>query len=204
MFLRRLALLVACVATVACQPKIGDDCVSDVDCSSVGDRVCDSTQPGGYCTVFNCDPTSCPEDESVCVAFGDARSVVAGCQNPGKTSPYVRNFCMATCDDDDDCRRDYVCFDMAEENPWSAVVIQRKSKSTKVCVAPYSGAPIPDDRDNGVCVGNEEPFEGVPEPAVGQGSPVGTGGTSPSGSGGTSSGGAGGMSLGGAAGMSGG
>ncbi len=139
-------LLLALVALSGCQPEIGDSCDVDSDCSQSGERICDSTQPGGYCTIFGCDPTSCPEDESVCIAFGNAPSVVAGCNSPNDVSPYVRNFCMKTCDGDGDCRGGYVCFDMSKENPWAAEVITSSPPSNKVCVYPYSGE-FPQDDD---------------------------------------------------------
>ncbi|MFW5740185.1 MAG: hypothetical protein ACOC1F_07450, partial [Myxococcota bacterium] len=65
-----LLSLSACLATwmLGCNPKIGDDCTNSTDCSVSGDRLCDTTQPGGYCTVFNCEPDMCPE-EAQCVAF---------------------------------------------------------------------------------------------------------------------------------------
>jgi hypothetical protein len=60
--LRRLVWLAAAalLALVAgCAPKIGDKCTVSTDCSVSGDRLCDSTQPSGYCTVFNCEPNAC-------------------------------------------------------------------------------------------------------------------------------------------------
>src|SRR5258705_13828561 len=67
-FLERWAWAGAIAASLAvgCSPKIGDKCSVSTDCSVQGDRLCDPTQPGGYCTVFNCEPDRCP-DESVCV-----------------------------------------------------------------------------------------------------------------------------------------
>ena len=76
--LPRLLVPVFVVALAAlsfgCAPQIGDECETSVDCSQGGERLCDITQPGGYCTVFNCEPNSCPEDESLCVQFGAVRS----------------------------------------------------------------------------------------------------------------------------------
>ncbi|MCH2109744.1 MAG: hypothetical protein MK135_10465 [Polyangiaceae bacterium] len=148
--------LIGLASASACKPKIGDDCILDRDCSQIGDRNCDTSQPGGYCTVFNCDPVSCPEDESVCVAFNNTPSTVPGCGNLGKTSPYARSFCMKTCRSDSDCRGSYICLDIAEENPWGADVIQKDPERTTVCVYPESAAAIPTGdgtggRSNGVC-----------------------------------------------------
>ena len=61
-----LALVLAALALVTgCQPKIGDACNTSTDCSTQGDRLCDTTQPGGYCTIFNCEPNTCPEDDFI-------------------------------------------------------------------------------------------------------------------------------------------
>ena len=149
--IRALLLGGMLLLALGCQPQIGDDCIRDRDCSQLGDRICDTTQPGGYCTQFNCNPTNCPQDESVCVAFGNRPSSVPGCDNTGRPSPYVRNFCMKTCSKDDDCRDGYVCLDLNEENRWGADVIEDKPKRTTVCVFPESAAPIEDDRNNQVC-----------------------------------------------------
>lgn len=134
-----------------CQPSIGDSCSVDSECSQTGERLCDTSQPGGYCTIFGCDPTSCPSDESICVSFGSVLSTVPGCDNPNRTSPYARNFCMKTCGDSGDCRDGYECVDMTQENPWGAAVIQRNPSNTRICLAPISAEPIPDDRDSEVC-----------------------------------------------------
>src|SRR5690606_38128452 len=144
---------------VACQPDIGDSCSVDSECSRTGERICDTSQPGGYCTIFGCSPTSCPSSESVCVSFGSVLSTVPGCDNPNRTSPYARNACMKTCSDSGDCRDDYVCVDMAQDNPWGATVVQSDPKSTKICIAPMSGGPIPEDRANGGCGGQPNPAD---------------------------------------------
>ena len=58
--LARAVAFFAFVATASvlagCSAEIGDDCSNSTDCSSTGDRLCDTTQPGGYCTLFNCEP----------------------------------------------------------------------------------------------------------------------------------------------------
>ena len=82
---------------MACKAEIGDECEVSTDCSATGDRLCDTTQPGGYCTIRNCEPGSCT-DEGVCVRFkpDDPRLSI--------------NWCMAKCGDTGDCDRDeYVC-----------------------------------------------------------------------------------------------
>ena len=54
------------VALTGCGRAIGDECQLATDCSPNGDRTCDLSQPGGYCTIEGCDETSCPSD-SACV-----------------------------------------------------------------------------------------------------------------------------------------
>lgn len=150
----RRAVLFGCLGWLsACAPKIGDSCNNSNDCSANGDRLCDTTQPGGYCTIFNCDPTNCPFDESLCVAFNNVVSTVGICPDPHRPSPYARTFCMARCKKSSDCRAGYECTDLTEENPWGAEVVTKKSNSGKVCLWPISGAEIEEDRQDAVCRG---------------------------------------------------
>lgn len=66
----RLTVVVAAAAAAlgGCGHDIGDGCSTNTDCSTNGDRTCDMSQPGGYCTIEGCDTTSCPSG-SVCVRF---------------------------------------------------------------------------------------------------------------------------------------
>jgi len=157
-------VLVGLLAPVlgGCPPEIGDDCQTSSDCSAQENRLCDITQPGGYCTVFNCEPGGC-SDEGVCVAFNAKASVVEGCEDPNGLSRFARSFCLANCESDGDCRTGYVCADMRDpDNPWGAVLVDEGSGN--VCVAPMSGAPIPGDRSSQVCTGTDA---GFPEPDAG-------------------------------------
>lgn len=137
----KLLLLVALAAIAAgCKPKVGDDCRISTDCSAAGDRLCDITAPGGYCTVFGCEPGTCPEDESLCVEFGEQRSPY--CEGDLAPSPYARTFCMATCDSDSDCRGGYVCADLSViPNDWGALRIDN-DRGSRACLVPASR---PDD-----------------------------------------------------------
>jgi hypothetical protein len=89
---RCLCALAAC-ALGACAPAIGDECKTSLDCSSQGSRLCDRTQPRGYCTLRGCEQGTCP-DESVCVKFRPEAERLS------------TTWCMAKCDSDDDCRSD--------------------------------------------------------------------------------------------------
>lgn len=125
----RISLLVSLVLlTAACGDEIGDECAISTDCAPTGDRICDTTSPGGYCTVRGCDVGTCP-DEAVCVRFfpvtntnricdpstedrtENACSSDEICTLSGSCAP--RNsevrFCMKTCGGGDDCRGEYEC-----------------------------------------------------------------------------------------------
>ena len=67
-------------ATVAsgCARKIGDECTTAADCNPNGTRSCDSSQPGGYCTIQGCDETSCP-DEAACIRYFPAQYLTKPC-----------------------------------------------------------------------------------------------------------------------------
>jgi hypothetical protein len=56
------------LAGAGCRREIGDDCQTSVDCDPNGTRNCDLSQPGGYCTIFGCDETSCPSG-STCIRY---------------------------------------------------------------------------------------------------------------------------------------
>ena len=90
-----ITLLLAGVAVSGCKKNIGDACGSSTDCSVTGERQCDLAQPGGYCTVFSCDPDTCPQGACVEWRF-----------NPTRTA---ETWCMKTCDDGVGCRLEYSC-----------------------------------------------------------------------------------------------
>jgi hypothetical protein len=93
--------LLACawlLASVGCAPQIGRDCRNSLDCSAQGSRLCDRTQPGGYCTIMGCEQGTCP-GEAVCVKFRPQQERLAV------------TYCMAKCETRGDCRDDegYYC-----------------------------------------------------------------------------------------------
>ncbi len=119
----RELVLVAATALVVllgigCKPQIGDSCKLSTDCSVTGDRLCDTSQPDGYCTIFNCEPDSCP-GSSTCVEF-----------HP-KSDRFVRRFCLATCGSPGDCRSGYVCIDPSKRD---AHIIDSASAYGNVCL----------------------------------------------------------------------
>jgi hypothetical protein len=88
-----LLLGLALVGLAACGHDIGDDCDDDTECPA--GAYCDSTMPEGMCTKSPCRKGECPED-SVCITFNNDES-----------------YCMASCENDDDCRDGYACIDEA-------------------------------------------------------------------------------------------
>ena len=113
------------LSAAACAPKLGDECSRSTDCSANGDRVCDEAQPGGYCTIANCEPGTCG-DEGLCVRFRY--------DQPRLSSQW----CMAKCSGDCD-RDDYACVNneqlgMPEYGGVKAVVLDKNPKG-KFCVA---------------------------------------------------------------------
>jgi hypothetical protein len=111
-------LLVSAVVAIGCTPEIGDSCSLSTDCSIQGDRLCDTSQPDGYCTIFNCDPGSCP-DESMCVSF-----------HPN-SERFARRFCVRRCDKASDCRTGYACVPPAERD---GKIIDGDPPSGTVCL----------------------------------------------------------------------
>jgi uncharacterized membrane protein YgcG len=208
MFAVRETLTIAVVALfatltgVGCKPKIGDKCSLSTDCSSVGDRLCDTSQPGGYCTIFNCEPGRCP-DEAVCVAFHEvADGTNVACTDPERWTRFERSFCMRTCGSPSDCRDGYTCAGGdALQTGWSAQIAEADT-STAVCVAlpnpppwtdPDAGPVDAGPPSGAVCQPGGWDAGVVPDSTGGSGGVSGTGG-----SGGVSgAGGDGGMSGGG-------
>jgi hypothetical protein len=152
-------LLVAALALFACQPEVGDACSNASDCSVQGERTCDTTLPGGYCTLFGCSADSCP-DEAACIGYQSLVSIAPECANLQMRPRLQRSACMLSCKRDGDCRSGYFCVDMAQPNPWGARLIDR-SGSAKVC----SPEPPPNAvGETGVCSSEPAPAH-VPPPA---------------------------------------
>jgi hypothetical protein len=125
-FLARILLCVALAATTAaCGNKIGDSCSISSDCATEGGRICDTSSPGGYCTIPGCDLGTCPS-ESECVQFWSIINVDKTCTGPDDCTvdevctvggycaardSEVR-FCMLSCSSQSDCRAGYECRDL--------------------------------------------------------------------------------------------
>jgi hypothetical protein len=126
-----LIVLLAGLAASGCGKKIGDACRTNIDCQQNGTRICDLSQPGGYCTEDGCDENSCPSG-SICVRFFDQAFATVPCSDeepcpsandvcvtrragdtvPGKVcapAASERRYCADTCGGDGDCRGAYSC-----------------------------------------------------------------------------------------------
>ncbi|WP_437778558.1 hypothetical protein [Sorangium sp. So ce1097] len=149
-----------------CGPQVGDECVTSLDCVQQEQQLfCDTTQPGGYCTVFNCEPNGC-SGSSACVAFNPVLDQACGALENVRWPRFERTFCMATCDDDDDCRGGYACValrgvrDAAAIAPGErhAVIIDTEPDRWRACLplpssSPDASAEPPGDGEDtpGVC-----------------------------------------------------
>ncbi len=122
-------VFVIALLAIGCGKEIGDECVVSSDCSQDGDRFCDTSSRGGYCTVQGCDFDTCP-DNAVCVRFftgsfankscdPTAPHETAGCSldelcsitgHCVPRSSEVR-YCMKSCGSSGDCREGYECRD---------------------------------------------------------------------------------------------
>ncbi|MFW2389934.1 MAG: hypothetical protein ACN4G0_16465 [Polyangiales bacterium] len=79
-------ILLAGLALTGCKMRIGDSCGNSTDCSVTGERQCDLSQPGGYCTVFSCDPDTCPEGACVEWRFVPRRTAETLCKKTFKSN----------------------------------------------------------------------------------------------------------------------
>ena len=144
--MRRTARTFAACAAIfvaGCQPEIGDPCVSSIDCSVQGDRLCDTSQPEGYCTAFNCEPDKCPED-SVCVGFGLTLDPTCTSEAVDPRWPrFERTFCLKACEADDDCREHYACVAPTSRRAES-IDVESELAGSKVCFRATGVTPDPD------------------------------------------------------------
>lgn len=138
-FLRASMALLPLAALAACTPEIGDKCVLSTDCSVRSDRICDTSQPNGYCTQ-NCQGNGCP-DKAACVLFNTS---LPGCGFDDRAGRFgsrvARSFCSARCTTNADCRTDegYVCAD-PRSYPWNAIILDDVQDQRTCLVYPSEG-----------------------------------------------------------------
>ena len=124
----------ASLLIAGCSPSIGDSCKQSRDCivsnRTHETRICDTSQPGGYCTIMHCAGDGCP-DGAVCILFNPS---LPGCPYNDRSFPRTgRSFCMESCESDSDCdRQEYMCAD-PRQAPWYAWSFE-KNQSQRVCL----------------------------------------------------------------------
>ncbi|MCB9556976.1 MAG: hypothetical protein H6707_12790 [Deltaproteobacteria bacterium] len=155
-----LALLAVAIVSLACTNEIGDSCNTNVDCSPNGDRICDTTQPDGYCTIEGCGDQTCPE-EAVCVRFFPAAFLSVACDpqtedsvasavtptnhctrdeiclSSGRCAPLAleRRYCMLACGENNDCRSGYECRATGAAGAESVATRAEPLKRSRFCAA---------------------------------------------------------------------
>jgi hypothetical protein len=157
--------LAALLFLAGCTPKIGDKCVLSTDCATAGDRLCDTSQPGGYCTIFNCTGDHCP-DTAACVMFEGA---VPGCAYTDRGVPRTgRSFCVAQCKSNADCRDGYICAD-PRSTPWKGIILDDDQNQLTCLVDPLASFDpnVPPDGGSPVCQAS-----GPTVPAIEAGAPT--------------------------------
>lgn len=143
-----------------CRPEIGDKCTTSTDCSINGDRLCDTTQPDGYCTIFNCEPGSCPDGEGVCVGFDPTLDPACGQVLSSTTAPrFERTFCMKTCDIDADCRDGYQCIPPSVRD---AEFVDPVPDASGICAVRAPNPVPPEGKPPGVCGPVDAGFDATP------------------------------------------
>jgi hypothetical protein len=115
---------------LGCQPSIGDHCVQSTDCSATGQLLCDTSQPLGYCTVFNCQPDQCPSGAGCMVT----NIAPLGCSYDDRHAPsrFSRVLCLHLCNQPSDCREGdgYTCVTPSQYG----IQILDQDQTEKVCL----------------------------------------------------------------------
>ncbi len=158
---RPVLLLTALLLASACGEEIGDECSLSADCSPQGDRFCDISSPGGYCTVIGCDFDSCPE-EAVCVRFfsvSDSDRTCdpysedqSGCEDNCTADELCTlsetcvprtaeiRYCMKKCESNGDCRDGYECRDEPRMRDHGGEPVQPAGEALGTDLQPFCAA----------------------------------------------------------------
>ncbi len=125
-----------------CKAKIGAACDSALKCSVRGERSCDLSAPGGYCTIEGCSHGSCPKEAACVKVYGSDFLTVAcdparedignephdDCEPDQVCLPeglcadevWARTSCRRECNDDGDCRDGYRCASTGSDGIYGA------------------------------------------------------------------------------------
>ena len=129
------------------------------------------------------------------MAFGNELDPACKALDDSRWARFERTFCMAACEDDDDCREEYKC--VAPEEQF-ALIIDSEPEALKVCVVRATVVSAVPETEPGVCSPKPPMSDWVPyTPADGGAGGVGgagggAGGAGGAGGGAGSAGGAGG------------
>ncbi len=133
-------------AGAGCARKVGDGCTVSTDCDPSGNRTCDLSQPGGYCTIDGCDDKSCPE-EAVCIRTFPMAYLTRPCDPKCEDSPCAKGgagtdgaACACVGAATNDCAVDELCLDSG--------VCARQAFERRYCARACN--------DNGDCRGSYE------------------------------------------------
>jgi len=109
-----LALLVGLGS--GCTKEIGDSCSTNMDCDPLGERICDTSQLDGYCTIQGCDLNTCPE-EAVCVRF------------------FNTSFLSRPCDPETEDATDPAILDVAGPCPAGKKCVTNDCSASEICLS---------------------------------------------------------------------
>lgn len=142
------SLLALGALATACSKDIGVDCQTALDCGQdqANPRICDLSQPGGYCTLDGCDEKLCPS-ESVCIRFFPRRFPTASCSSSDGCSfdeiclpegvcvprSSERRYCAFKCGNNGDCRDGYECRAAGTEGSIALVADPDPNNPPKFC-----------------------------------------------------------------------
>lgn len=159
---RRFALGALVLASLACQPKVGDPCKRGIDCGLNVVRQCDVSNVArdpereGECIVENCSFGVCPK-EAVCIKVYPSEFLSVAC-DPEAEDMGVRDNCLPTevclpeglcadevrartscrreCNSDRNCRDNYKCVETGSNGLYVAPDPENPivQQSAKICV----------------------------------------------------------------------
>ena len=135
------SVLLASLAGLGCQAKIGDPCTRSTDCSLRGERTCDLSQAArfgrGECTIEGCGRGSCPKEAACIKTYGNDFLSVA-C-DPEREDRATVDAAGATLPPRDDCAPNEVCLPegLCADEITARTTCRRKCKDGNDCRSGY-------------------------------------------------------------------